>query len=59
MKTDVITGVRQIFQSGVMPAGVIDISIVLIPKRDQAEALKDYRPISVQCDLQASIKMSC
>jgi hypothetical protein len=46
MKADVIRGVRHFFYSGVMPPGVNETAIVLIPKKEQAEMLKDYRPIS-------------
>jgi hypothetical protein len=44
---DVIRGVWQFFQSGVMPAGFNDTAIVLISKIEQAELLKDYQPISL------------
>jgi hypothetical protein len=46
MKADVIKGVRHFFRTGVMPEGVNDTAIVLIPKIEQAELLKDFRPIS-------------
>jgi hypothetical protein len=46
MKADVIKGVRHFFRTGVMPEGVNDMAIVLIPKIEQAELLKDFRQIS-------------
>jgi hypothetical protein len=42
-----IRSVRQFFETGRMPAGVNDTAIVLIPKIEKPELLKDYRPISL------------
>jgi hypothetical protein len=43
----VIRGVPEFFTSGVMPPGVNATSIVLIPKKEAPEQLKDFRPISL------------
>ena len=39
--------VREFFRTGVLPKGVNDMSIVLIPKVPNPKTLKDYRPISL------------
>jgi len=52
LREEVIGAVRNFFDEGVMPEGVNNTSIVLIPKKDKLDELKDFRPISfVQCDL--------
>jgi hypothetical protein len=43
----VINAVKQFFEEGRMPKGVNDTAIVLIPKVQHPENLKDYRPISL------------
>jgi hypothetical protein len=47
IKIDVIAAVKEFFNSGSMPEGVNVTSIVLIPKGNQPECLKDFRPISL------------
>jgi hypothetical protein len=47
LKTDIIKSVKQFFTSRRMPHGVNETTIVLIPKIDKPEVLKDYRPISL------------
>jgi hypothetical protein len=54
MKADVIKGVRHFFQTRVMPEDANDMDIVLIPKNEQAELLKDYQSISL-CGLYCRI----
>jgi hypothetical protein len=43
----VIQAVQHFFDTGVMPEGVNDTVIVLIPKNNDPEALKGFRPISL------------
>jgi hypothetical protein len=47
IKEEVINAVKLFFVTGHMPDGVNDTAIVLIPKCDQPETLKDFRPISL------------
>jgi hypothetical protein len=47
IKEEVINAVKLFFVTGRMPEGVNDTAIVLIPKCDQPETLKDFRPISL------------
>jgi hypothetical protein len=46
-KADVILAVQKFFSDGIMPEGVNDTTIVLIPKKDDPAELKDFRPISL------------
>jgi hypothetical protein len=45
MKAEVVNAVRLFFLTGKMPSEVNDTAIVLIPKIDHPETLKDFRPI--------------
>jgi hypothetical protein len=47
IKEEVINVVKLFFVTGHIPDGVNDTAIVLIPKIDQPETLKDFRPISL------------
>ncbi|KAK1660258.1 hypothetical protein QYE76_048417 [Lolium multiflorum] len=47
LKEEVINAVKLFFVTGQMPPGVNESAIVLIPKVDQPETLKDFRPISL------------
>jgi hypothetical protein len=47
IKVEVTNAVKLFFATGRMPEGVNDTAIVLIPKVDQPEVLKDFRPISL------------
>jgi hypothetical protein len=47
MKSNVIKGVNKFFKSGHMPPAVNEMTIVLIPKKDEPEFLKDFHPISL------------
>jgi hypothetical protein len=46
------------FETGHMPVGVNDTSIVLIPKIDEPQGLKDYRPISL-CNVLYKVISKC
>ena len=48
LREEVIGAVRIFFDEGVMPEGVNNTSIVLIPKKDNLDELKDFRPISLR-----------
>jgi hypothetical protein len=56
--TDVIKGVKQFFESAHMPPGVNDTMIVLLPKKDEPELLKDFRPISL-CNVIYKVVAKC
>jgi hypothetical protein len=47
VKRGVITAVKTFFETGTMPHGVNKIVIVLLPKKDEPEELKDFKPIAV------------
>jgi hypothetical protein len=42
IKVEVINAVKLFFATGNMPDGVNDTAIILIPKIDQPETLKDF-----------------
>ena len=46
LKVEIVAAVQEFFSSGVMPDGVNDTSIVLIPKVPHPRELKDFRRIS-------------
>jgi hypothetical protein len=58
MKPDVVTGVKRFFQNGQMPSGVNDTSIVLLPKKEDPEQLKDFCPISL-CNVIYKVISKC
>jgi hypothetical protein len=39
--------VKGFFETGQMPLGVNDTTILLFPKKEELELLKDFRPISL------------
>lgn len=47
MKDQVTAAVKEFFWSGIMPEGVNDTAIVLIPKIDNPVKLTNFRPISL------------
>lgn len=58
LKEDIIPALRRFFEEGVMPGGVNETSIVLIPKVDHPESLKEFRPISL-CNVIYKIVAKC
>lgn len=58
LKNDVIKAVRDFFESGKMPEGVNDTIICLIPKGNEPQHLKDYRPISL-CNVIYKVVSKC
>jgi hypothetical protein len=58
VKTDVVKGVQNFFASGVMPPRINDTTIVLIPKKEESELLKDFRPISL-CNVIYKVVSKC
>jgi hypothetical protein len=58
LKQDVTRGARQFFESGRMADGVNITAIVLIPKKDNLEPLKDFRPISL-CNVIYKVVSKC
>jgi hypothetical protein len=58
LRVDITRSVRQIFISGKMPAKANETSIVLIPKTEKSELLKDYRRISL-CNVIYKIVSKC
>jgi hypothetical protein len=58
LKEDVINAVKRFFEEGRMPEGVNDTVIVLIPKVQYFESLKEYRPISL-CNVVYKIVSKC
>jgi hypothetical protein len=58
MKVEVVNAVKLFFATGRMPDEVNDTAIVLIPKVDHPETLKDFRPISL-CSVLYKIIAKC
>jgi hypothetical protein len=58
VKDSVIKGVMDFFDTGVMPPDINDTVIVLIPKKDELELLKDFRPISL-CNVIYKVVSKC
>ena len=58
LREDVTLAVRKFFEEGVMPEGVNTTIIVLIPKKEAADDLKDFRPISL-CNVVYKIISKC
>jgi hypothetical protein len=56
--SDVIKGVQNFFSTGNIPQGVNDTVIVLIPKKDDPEVLRDFRPISL-CNVIYKVVSKC
>ncbi|EEC68693.1 hypothetical protein OsI_37162 [Oryza sativa Indica Group] len=58
IKEDIISAVSKFFQTGCMPEGVNNTTIVLIPKIEQPMELKDFRPISL-CNVLYKVVSKC
>jgi hypothetical protein len=58
MKEEVVHAVKLFFDTGVMPDEVNDTAIVLIPKKNDPEELKDFRPISL-CNVIFKVVSKC
>jgi ribonuclease HI len=58
MKDDVTKAVKDFFRTGVIPEGLNDTVIVLIPKGPSPETLAEYRPISL-CNVIYKIISKC
>lgn len=58
VRQDIVGAVQKFFHSGIMPPGVNDMAIVLIPKIDQPLELKDFRPISL-CNVVYKVVSKC
>jgi hypothetical protein len=58
LRREVTLAAQQFFRSGVMPEGVNDTAIVLIPKVAHPECLSEFRPISL-CNVIYKIVSKC
>jgi hypothetical protein len=58
MKNDITKVVHDFFVTGKMPKGVNETAITLIPKKDDPELLKDFRPISL-CNVVYKVISKC
>lgn len=58
MKKEIVAAVQQFFREGMMPVGVNETCILMIPKVTQPESVKDFRPISL-CNVLYKIVSKC
>jgi hypothetical protein len=58
MEEDISSAVKAFFSEGRMPESVNDSAIVLIPKVQHPETLKEYRPISL-CNVLYKVVSKC
>jgi hypothetical protein len=58
LKGDILMTVQNFFEEGIMPEGINDTAIVLIPKNKNPLSLKDYRPISL-CNVIYKVVAKC
>ena len=58
LRDDVVAAVQNFFEDGILPTGINDIAIVLIPKGPSPEELKDFHPI-ILCNVIYKIISKC
>jgi hypothetical protein len=58
LRKDVIAVVKNFFDTDVMPQGVNEMVIVLLPKKEDPEGLKDFKPISL-CNVVYKVVSKC
>ncbi|KAK1629097.1 hypothetical protein QYE76_003412 [Lolium multiflorum] len=58
LKDEIVSAVQSFFKTGIMPEGVNNSTIVLIPKTKNPSELKDFRPISL-CNVLYKIIAKC
>jgi hypothetical protein len=58
LRHNVVLAVQHFFADGVMPEEVKDNAIVLIPKKNDPEEMKDFRPISL-CNVIYKVVSKC
>jgi hypothetical protein len=58
LKDEVVAAVQLFFESGIMPSEVNDTAIVMIPKKNEPQELKDFRPISL-CNVTYKVVSKC
>jgi hypothetical protein len=58
LKEEIIAAVKDFFRTGVMPDGVNETTIILIPKVDEPESLNQFRPISL-CNVIYKVVSKC
>lgn len=58
LKEEVMEGVKEFFRSGVMPPGVNETVIVLIPKVEEPTKMTEFRPISL-CNVIYKVVSKC
>jgi hypothetical protein len=58
LRDHVVRAVQHFFEEGIMPEEVNDTAIVLIPKKNEPEELKDFRPISL-CNMIYKVVSKC
>ena len=58
LKEDVVGAVKKFFADGIVPEGINDTTIVLIPKGSNPESFKDFRPISL-CNVIYKVVAKC
>jgi hypothetical protein len=58
LKEEIIPAVKEFFRTGVMPGGVNDATIVMIPKVDNPTKVTEFRPISL-CNVIYKVLAKC